>query len=327
MAINSVGLGGANTVRLDFDAGTAMADMVAAIVAEITSRGWALFADAGPLEKILVAPNKDAVTSKFAWLDATDGTFIRFRAIEAWDTATSTPINPIDDTQNLSTDVSGRPFRAPAPDLSAIGAMFVSANSRWAMVYSGQDPAGPAEGVFVVERTREHPLDTPTGNQELPPLIWFAARDFPNPDAQASPRYISGSDWTSVPGNPSEAYVRYGPAAVNGFRAKTGGTLPFVSEVNQGRDPLTLQHTPLEVVTGQVLAPSSDDLPSPVLGRVYGLKIIAVNLGADGDIIRPPVDANFFLQSGGVLADHIILSVDIRGSLGDPGILRFCIPA
>lgn len=320
MAINSVGLGGANTVRLDFDAGTAMADMVAAIVAEITSRGWAVFADVGPLEKVLVAPNKDAITSKLAWLDATDGAFIRLRAVEAWDTSTNTPVNPIDDTKGLSNDNSGRPFRAPAPDLSVAGAVFVSASPRWAMLYSGQDPVGPAEGIIVAERTREHPLDTPTGNQELPPVVWLATRDLEGIFSQAFPRYISGADWTTVPGNPEETYVRYGAAAVD---PAIRDNLPGVGSTNGGRDPLSLQHFPLETVVGQVFGNQF----SPILGRVFGIKGLAIGLGVNGDIIRPPVDGEFFLQSGGALADHIIFMTDVKNREEVTGFFRFCIPA
>ena len=327
MAINSAGLGGANTVRLDFDAGTAMADMVAVIVAEVTQRGWAVFADVGPLEKVLVAPNKDAVTSKFAWLDATDDTFIRLRAVEAWDTATSTPINPVDDTKGLaSQDVSGRPFRAPAPDLSAAGAMFVSANPRWIILYSGQDPVGPAEGIIVAERTREHPLDTPTGNQELPPVVWLGMRDLDSVFSQAFPRYISGADWTTVPGNPDEAYARYGSLGGTVDGLSVSKQIQNSSGVNGGRDPLSLQHFPLEIAVGQVLAPFTGPR-SPILGRVFGVKGAARNLGQNGDIIRPPVDSDFFLQAGGTLADHIILHTDVNNGLRDPGIFRFCVPA
>lgn len=281
---------GPNSERVDYTAGTTVAELQAAVETALLAHGWELYdAAAGTNAKCYRAVCADGIRYKPIVLDFNSASRLHCKVYESWNASTHVGTNLCYGSDNTG--------YAQQVNLTAGGQMFVFASNRWALFLAYQAAAwgGSVSGASVgcFEYVPANPEDTAAAGYPCwlwvtPPYGWSWST---NANTVASPRTRNGLTGSNAA---SPANANYSIAYVTSVGSGAPATAYIVPATT---NPWTNKTWVSDIV-------ATMPYQSLIFGKIYGLKMHQSSLGANMDVVPLKIDTNGFYDPMGSVAAH-----------------------
>lgn len=253
--------------RLDFVAGTSVANLLSDVVAVLTgttdkatlsasiiqntsyiestvSAGWTIHdANPGTNKKVLSAPNPDG-TAKYVLLDANTAGYLLISCFESWNSSTHVGTN--------ATSLSGSQTFCPKVNLGAGSTLFIGASSHYLFCESYTSNAYDQRNFLVGTRQRIEPWDTVVAGYPVAVQtsqswnLWHSPRmrNFAGSDATSSTASLNmttayGQTLSGTQGRDSAGNAKHLLADIHLYNAGGGSVTPMVGGIVLGGIGLT----------------------------------------------------------------------------------------
>lgn len=303
---------GPNSVAINYSINSTQTEVLDAVQAFITTKGWDLFdAQAGANSRVFRALNADATTYKYMEIDANNASYLLTKVWESWDAEAHTGTN-----MAFSGNVVGEAQRLT---LTYSGYIYVFATARWCIFQSrrndGQIGSSTGEAwTGCLEIARDNPDETPG---DYPIYAWANGHRFLGELSNGSyPLCFSlprNTDGTTGQNGQYPLTVSTLAGATWNSNAKLYDMLPTRSNPLSDTDDIFVL-TPFAVNSNRYNADAFN-----IRGRFYGIKLLSRNLGSLLDKITIKCDSEVFYSPSGTDTEHHILT--------SAGNARFAIPS
>lgn len=291
---------GPNSVAINYSINATATELLDAIEAFVTAKGWAVFdAEAGTNQRVYRALNADETTYKYVMVDISNGSFLGLRVFESWDAEAHSGTNEASDGNTTSYQ--------QRLSLAYSGYVYVFATARWLVMQARENNGniGTTSGeawTGCLEISRDNPDETPG---DYPIYAWaegygfvgeYASGSYPN--CFSLPRTVAGRTGAYAQQAMTVATLA---GATWSSNAKLFDMLPpNVNPLSDTDDVFVL--TPFAVETNQ------DGGSFNIRGRFYGVKLLSRNLGSLLDKITIKTDVDAFYSPNGTDTEHHILT-------------------
>lgn len=273
MAVNNIVIG-PNSHRIQYDAGTVIADLIAGVEsAVLATHGWELYdATAGTNAKCYRALNKDGVTYKYTVLDYNTSGKLIAKVYESWNSGT-----------HVGTNLAYNSDAGSAAQLVNLvngGNLYLFINPRWLVLSSyvlgaiGTGTANYLGPSGIVEFERIHPEDTGAAGYPCFQSLYSNGVSAPGYIPRTRGGLVSSANTLWGMGNPWGSALSYG--------------LSPWSNLYQACDSWAYASSYSQAGVG-----------SDVRGRHFGLKLFPNNAGQYMDETTVNVNAEFFVDPNG----------------------------
>lgn len=301
---------GPNSVAINYSVGATITELLDAIQAFITTKGWDLFdAAAGVSMRCYRALNADGVSYKYMVVDLSTAGYLLCKVYESWTVATHTGTNMC-----FSSDIVAQGQRLT---LANSGYMYVFASVRWCAFLSkindgtiGSTTGNAFTGCFEISKDN---VDEVAG--AFPIFAWMngfsmvgkALTDGTYPRCFALPR--------------SKSNVTADAASRCMTVATLAGDTRISSYTLSDRLPATTNPWSLtnnNFVFTPFAVETSQESKFNIRGRFFGIKLLASNLGTPFDLVTIKTDADSFYSPTGTDQDHHILTNAVQNRYAIP---------
>ena len=303
---------GPNSVAINYSINSNVTEVLDAIEAFITTKGWDLFdAAAGTNTRMYRALNADQTTYKYMSVDIGNSSYLVNEVYEDWDATAHSGTN-MAYTSNVTSE-------SQRLSLQYSGYVYVFATARWCIFQTRLNDGfiGSSSGQAwsgCLEIARDNPDETPG---DFPIFGWSNGYRFVG--YQASGSYPECFSLPRTIGNETGQTGQY-PSTVSTLAGATWDSsarlydmLPQISNPLSDTDDIFVL-TPFAVNSNRR---SSQDFN--IRGRFYGIKLLSRNLGSLLDKITIKCDTEVFYSPNGTDTEHHILTAS--------GNTRFAIPS
>jgi hypothetical protein len=315
MTVTVTSLGGPNSQKIAYDAGTLLGDIVNAADAFLISHGWDLWdaaagANARCYRALCLGGTPGTLAHyKYAVLDYNTAGYLIVRCYESWDNIAHSGVNKATNSYDLSYGNVGETALAQRIDLAAGGDLRLFANNRYLVIRSqlasgsvGDSTYNGAAGVF--ERARDNLSDTYA--RGVPPVVyaniamalnWTSGTAF---NRASVPRAFDGATGA---GSYAGGYAVIGLPEFCTARVIQPLGPPYTTRIH-------LQNS----VEGAYLCASlkmmidGDGVLFADMGRLFGIVALGPGVGSEGDTATIGRDADGLYNPRGTPTDHYVLA-------------------
>lgn len=283
---------GPNSKRVDYDPGSALVDVINAIETALTAMGWTLHdAAAGVNARAYSAVCVDGVRTKYIVLDFNTAGYMLCKTYESWNAATHAGTNLCYLSDNTS--------YAQRLSLTNGGQMFVLAAVRYACFLSYQSGLWGAStfacpcGCF--EYLPSNPEDTAVAG--YPCWVWLNMGQLLNGNSSlfSPPRNRAGQTGAGAAGPYNNVYNN---AVIHALGVCSSMiNYPSPGAVNPWNSNYAVSDLLLAMPYYAML-----------YGKLFGIKIYAVNVGTNMDTVPLKIDASGFYDPVGTLTNFWLLT-------------------
>jgi hypothetical protein len=291
---------GANSVAINYSVGATIAELLDAIQAFITTKGWDLFdAAAGPNARCYRALNADGTSYKYMVIDGNTANQLFTKVYESWNATTHVGTNLA-----FNSDVAQYSQRV---SLATSGYIYVFANVRWCALLS---------------KISDGSIGSSTGSSFCG--CFEISKDNADEVAGQNPIYAWANGYGITGGMSDGTYPRCfslpktKSAATGDSASRTMTVVTLAGRTIISTSPLKLTDqlpnitNPWSATNNNfvftMFAVESKESQFNVRGRFYGLKLLSNNLGTPFDLITVKTDADGFYAPTGSDQDHHILT-------------------
>lgn len=302
---------GPNSVAINYSVNATVAEVLDAIQAFITTKGWDLYdASAGTNARCYRALNADGVSYKYMVIDANSANYIMTKVYESWNATTHVGTNLAFNSDNTT--------YAQQLTLANSGYLYVFATVRWCALLSKKNDGtlGSATGnafCGCFEISRDNSDETPG---QYPIYAWMngygmtggiADGTYPRCFALPKNRQAGTADTASRDNSVTTLSGQTLNSSITLTTRLPNTTNPWSTNNNN------FVFTPFAVQTNQASAANFN-----VRGRFYGLKLLASGLGTPFDLITIKTDTDAFYSPAGNDQDHHILTNSYQNRIALP---------
>lgn len=323
MAVTTSNIGTFGGIRITWDAGSILTDLIAAVEQFLLSHGWELH-DAtstgsyARVYKSLQTGGTVGIAAHYSYIEVDFNTsnVLILRVWEIWDATAHTGTNKAINSYTATGASSNESQHAVTVNLTANGVLEIysygviasgSLRARWVLFVS---EVGGIRGHWVAafERSRDI-VGYDTLTRGIPGMIWSASKLVVQNRqwVWSIPRAFTTNNtgWNQEASNLNGIYV---PEVYEYLFGNGGGNIPAQNN--------PISNLPAIGNFGLIILVASQNA-NWLVGRAYGPKIGGTNLGNDGDTINLPCDSNYFYNqsSANTVLHRIIWASTISGQV------------